>query len=107
MPSSACKKCALRSEEHTSELQSHDNLVCRLLLEKITYPARLSSLPPALLPPLPHIPTRAMVERRTVRELGDGGLEGRRGLMLLFFFFLKFRGPPQSPPFPPPPLFQF
>src|SRR3954467_4602137 len=23
-----------RSEEHTSELQSHDNLVCRLLLEK-------------------------------------------------------------------------
>src|SRR3954465_14303033 len=26
----------LRSEEHTSELQSHDNLVCRLLLEKKT-----------------------------------------------------------------------
>src|SRR5690242_21540526 len=25
---------ALRSEEHTSELQSHVNLVCRLLLEK-------------------------------------------------------------------------
>ena len=23
-----------RSEEHTSELQSHDDLVCRLLLEK-------------------------------------------------------------------------
>src|SRR3954466_6016469 len=35
MPSSACKTCA-RSEEHTSELQSHDNLVCRLLLEKKT-----------------------------------------------------------------------
>src|SRR4029434_2389386 len=30
--------CALpiRSEEHTSELQSHLNLVCRLLLEKIS-----------------------------------------------------------------------
>src|SRR5260370_5346969 len=27
---------ALRSEEHTSELQSHLNLVCRLLLEKKT-----------------------------------------------------------------------
>src|SRR5438477_8705053 len=27
------KSCA-RSEEHTSELQSHVNLVCRLLLEK-------------------------------------------------------------------------
>src|ERR1039457_7360602 len=26
--------CALRSEEHTSELQSPCNLVCRLLLEK-------------------------------------------------------------------------
>src|SRR3954463_16836042 len=25
---------ARRSEEHTSELQSHDNLACRLLLEK-------------------------------------------------------------------------
>src|SRR5438093_9057560 len=27
-------KCSLRSEEHTSELQSLTNLVCRLLLEK-------------------------------------------------------------------------
>src|SRR3954464_11656938 len=35
MPSSGVQKCA-RSEEHTSELQSHDNLVCRLLLEKKT-----------------------------------------------------------------------
>src|SRR5437588_2267223 len=26
--------CAMRSEEHTSELQSHSDLVCRLLLEK-------------------------------------------------------------------------
>src|SRR5688572_33176899 len=26
--------CASRSEEHTSELQSQSNLVCRLLLEK-------------------------------------------------------------------------
>src|SRR5260370_15968754 len=26
--------CIVRSEEHTSELQSHLNLVCRLLLEK-------------------------------------------------------------------------
>src|SRR5436309_8163126 len=28
------KKSSLRSEEHTSELQSRENLVCRLLLEK-------------------------------------------------------------------------
>src|SRR5437667_5573404 len=36
---SPCKNCwkgasACRSEEHTSELQSHHDLVCRLLLEK-------------------------------------------------------------------------
>src|SRR5690242_21480028 len=29
-----CRVRARRSEEHTSELQSHVNLVCRLLLEK-------------------------------------------------------------------------
>src|SRR3990170_7739641 len=29
--------CACRSEEHTSELQSPDHLVCRLLLEKKKY----------------------------------------------------------------------
>src|SRR2546427_9329863 len=40
---------ALRSEEHTSELQSQSNLVCRLLLEKKkrqryhTHPCKLSA----------------------------------------------------------------
>src|SRR5207237_8844853 len=33
MPPCAPRRCR-RSEEHTSELQSHLNLVCRLLLEK-------------------------------------------------------------------------
>src|SRR5436190_12300791 len=28
------RQAAIRSEEHTSELQSHSDLVCRLLLEK-------------------------------------------------------------------------
>src|SRR5436309_5069167 len=28
------RPCRIRSEEHTSELQSRENLVCRLLLEK-------------------------------------------------------------------------
>src|SRR5260370_16404856 len=32
--SNAVRPDCLRSEEHTSELQSHLNLVCRLLLEK-------------------------------------------------------------------------
>src|SRR5258708_12908609 len=50
-----------RSEEHTSELQSPDHLVCRLLLEKKTrhpkYIAVLSTPPPPLPPliaPPPH-----------------------------------------------------
>src|SRR5260370_15973743 len=33
-PSVPLDQLPLRSEEHTSELQSHLNLVCRLLLEK-------------------------------------------------------------------------
>src|SRR4051812_49865299 len=42
-------KCAfdsqgLRSEEHTSELQSHVNIVCRLLLEKKN-PVRVHAVP--------------------------------------------------------------
>src|SRR2546428_8045281 len=32
-------RLAARSEEHTSELQSRSDLVCRLLLEKKKYPA--------------------------------------------------------------------
>src|SRR5436309_8323612 len=33
-PSHTTRPAAKRSEEHTSELQSRENLVCRLLLEK-------------------------------------------------------------------------
>src|SRR5258708_17788573 len=33
------RRFAMRSEEHTSELQSPDHLVCRLLLEKKKAPA--------------------------------------------------------------------
>src|SRR2546427_8021731 len=38
-----CIACSLRSEEHTSELQSQSNLVCRLLLEKKKNNQRTSS----------------------------------------------------------------
>src|SRR5260370_29490751 len=41
-----------RSEEHTSELQSHLNLVCRLLLEKKTISFQVSS---GLQNTLPHL----------------------------------------------------
>src|SRR5260370_21416958 len=39
-----------RSEEHTSELPSHLNLVCRLLLEKKKNPLRVQRNPPLLYP---------------------------------------------------------
>src|SRR4029434_4261085 len=46
------RRCALeiilRSEEHTSELQSHLNLVCRLLLEKKTLSVSLTHPPLSL-----------------------------------------------------------
>src|SRR3954465_6253454 len=55
MPSSAGVQTCARSEEHTSELQSHDNLVCRLLLEKKHRPA----IPlPATRPPHPQCAQR-------------------------------------------------
>src|SRR5258708_12589851 len=41
-------RSCVRSEEHTSELQSPDHLVCRLLLEKKKSPAHSKSPPPIL-----------------------------------------------------------
>src|SRR5256886_11279510 len=45
-----------RSEEHTSELQSQSNLVCRLLLEKNTTIMRLSRTYPSSKPRLHSLP---------------------------------------------------
>src|SRR5260370_13626280 len=49
-----------RSEEHTSELQSHLNLVCRLLLEKKKKVAKGNSWPCYLLQLCAHIRYRSM-----------------------------------------------
>src|SRR2546430_12591105 len=38
LPELTCGVAVVRSEEHTSELQSQSNLVCRLLLEQKTAP---------------------------------------------------------------------
>src|SRR5947209_13477650 len=52
-----------RSEEHTSELQSRQYLVCRLLLEKKKSPVRNPGVPPPVIPDPPrdrdHRPRRA------------------------------------------------
>src|ERR1022692_3911799 len=102
------KTQVLRSEEHTSELQSPCNLVCRLLLEKknITFrggdPA--TSAPPmayggAGIPvwPVPH-KTRGM-HRLPPETSADFKY-------FFFFFFLMIRRPPRSTLFPYTTLFR-
>src|SRR5690242_21219711 len=54
----SCREVLLRSEEHTSELQSHVNLVCRLLLEK----KKLETV------------ARSMKENKTARHASAYGL---------------------------------
>src|SRR3954465_11032648 len=77
-----------RSEEHTSELQSHDNLVCRLLLEKkkTTLPPRSSHTPAnphqPTHHPRPHTPSSGI---RTVPQLVPLR-RIRRERMSVFFF---------------------
>src|SRR3712207_6956146 len=50
----------VRSEEHTSELQSRQYLVCRLLLEKKKYPLANHGLCPVLLPLYQFDPVHAL-----------------------------------------------
>src|SRR3954467_11494452 len=96
-----------RSEEHTSELQSHDNLVCRLLLEKKqTY----QTIPAAALGP-----ARPWAHPVQARAAGGRAVWGPPGCGVVLsgpfpavpFFFFKDRPPPQllplSPPRPSPP----
>src|SRR5215204_3467502 len=83
----------LRSEEHTSELQSHSELVCRLLLEK------KKSFPPA------------RCSWKKLDNLSNGITVARsyRSVWLAsgtFFFFLMIRRPPRSTLFPYTTLFR-
>src|SRR3954462_1901848 len=108
MPSSGVQTCALRSEEHTSELQSHDNLACRLLLEKITDAAGGNRHPG---------PNRGTVGRggpacaRAIRPTPEakGRVSAHRQLGTAGFavVFLRAGAPPGSPPFPLPDVLPF
>src|ERR1022692_3449158 len=82
-----------RSEEHTSELQSPCNLVCRLLLEKKNqrHQPDIALLPDGWCAKACH--------------LNDGGRRGDRGIAG-FFFFLMIRRPPRSTLFPYTTLFR-
>src|SRR6202022_132153 len=100
-------RSCVRSEEHTSELQSPDHLVCRLLLEK---------------------KKEQCMEPNDELRVARWGQRGRRGdqravhssvrphdstplrlyppRALSSLFFLKKRPPPKFPPFPPPAPFR-
>src|ERR1039457_4388939 len=93
-----------RSEEHTSELQSPCNLVCRLLLEKKTDRGAILLLKR----------TRGSIQLPAHRHSWSGELRQRRGCaaalscaralcLVIFFFFLNAPAPPNFPLLPPPP----
>src|SRR6202021_1688580 len=96
-----------RSEEHTSELQSHSDLVCRLLLEKKKHSYQMGK-------PASRRPSSRHCEAELTRSHSGGNAacialyERKRGPdQVLAFFFLKVRPPPESTLFPQPPPFRF
>src|SRR6476661_6267125 len=93
MPISSHRRSrASRSEEHTSELQSHLNLVCRLLPAKKKFPRALGAgdtTRSGVSPPHPRI---------GAAHLFAAGSASRA--YRLFFFFLMIRRPPRSTLFP-------
>src|SRR6202042_2497191 len=83
------------SEEHTSELQSHVNLVCRLLLEKTKY-TEMNAKGPGWW---------GCSWGGTVAVYATTH-SGRLSAGVVFFFFLMIRRPPRSTPFPYTTLFR-
>src|SRR3954465_9879678 len=92
----------IRSEEHTSELQSHDNLVCRLLLEKKKIAARdlLEAPTSTTKPDNPDI-ARVVIGSAVgaARYVSGRGVEGCKSGCCFFF---KWEGAPGDFPFSPP-----
>src|ERR1039457_4594664 len=92
-----------RSEEHTSELQSPCNLVCRLLLEKKKKKTYISDSADQ------RAPTAAAPEPAAFRELrsclllvGDFAVLVLFLVSLCFFFFFNMPPPPDFSPLPLP-----
>src|SRR3954464_10652376 len=107
MPSSAWSSDVCRSEEHTSELQSHDNLVCRLLLEKTKQtPSVTPPRPPSSHSTTPSRPAASRTGRCGASEArpprGARGRRPRGGVL----FFLNKPAPPDSSPLPLPAAFR-
>src|SRR3954462_12074540 len=105
MPSSGVQTCALRSEEHTSELQSHDNLVCRLLLEKKQQTSTHGSSGPTEVS-LWDLCCPWCIRSDTSTLSGILCARVVSVVLLVTFFFLKTRAPPGFSTFPHPASFR-
>src|SRR3954462_1899789 len=90
--------CSSRSEEHTSELQSHDNVVCRLLVEKTRNLGRDGRAPAAYEVPLAGFPDGAPRPPHN-DKLAPSPLQATPPRAPLLFFS-TIRGPPSSTLFP-------
>src|SRR4051795_12585496 len=104
MPSSGVQTCG--SEEHTSELQSHSHLVCRLLLEKkkkviLGFYTTLVALGASK-------GRTALSSALTPGRWSQLSVQPSEGVPVLvdFFFFLMIRRPPRSTLFPYTTLFR-
>src|SRR4029434_2808335 len=92
-----CVCVCVRSEEHTSELQSHLNLVCRLLLEKNT---QQLPTPNTLTRRYAHIPTHRHAHTHTKHTSARPLSQPPYTYTPLFSFFFKNTDPPEIHPFP-------
>src|SRR5256885_1357963 len=100
----------VRSEEHTSELQSPCNLVCRLLLEKKK--KRINPNSASLMNTLcssSHLFTHSVhhsLDTTRPRMLHTFSSSMRLSTYFFLFFFLMIRRPPRSTLFPYTTLFR-
>src|SRR3954449_12164153 len=94
-----------RSEEHTSELQSHSHLVCRLLLEKKKNIKYCKSILTRLLAeaPIQWFVVCVWCYCSTASTLHSFVIHF---FLFFFFFFLMIRRPPRSTLFPYTTLFR-
>src|ERR1039457_1567199 len=96
--------CALRSEEHTSELQSPCNLVCRLLLEKKYIQSHGGIGPGGRNRRSTPAPSRRSAGGQSRRNVLDSRWCGNHGVGTRFFFFFLIRGATTYFPSLPPPV---
>src|ERR1035437_4364752 len=104
----AIRRTRSRSEEHTSELQSRQYLVCRLLLEKkpepwSSDPDGLASRPPSCYRARALARARPMAVGVQARAQRPSSPSPEPSAL---FFFLMIRRPPRSPLFPYTPPFR-